>query len=97
MDYKQPKPNIQPWKDLMHEFWRVILSASLRKMNTEEKTEYIQKELNERAILREGKKHHEYNVRICNYPECPKLAQYDPLNIDLDYMLGIGNTGFVLS
>ena len=44
-DYKQPKSSIQPRKDLMHEFRRVILSASARKMNTEEKEEYMLNEL----------------------------------------------------
>ena len=65
-------------------------------MNTAEKNEYIKKKLGEQAILREGKEYHEYNDCLCNYPERPKLAQYDPLNIDLDYMLGIGNAGFRL-
>ena len=64
----------------MHEFRRVILSASARKMNTEEKEEYMLNELGLRSILREGKEHHGYNVRICNYPEQPKLARYDPLS-----------------
>ena len=86
-DYKQPKSSIQPRKNLMHEFCRVILSASARKMNTEEKEEYMLNELSLRSILRDRKEHHEYNVRICNYPERPKLARYDPLTIDLEYML----------
>ena len=74
----------------MYEFWRVILSStSSQKMNTEEKNQYVQKELSETAISREEKDHHEYNVCICNYPKHPNLAQYDPLSLNIDYMLGV--------
>ena len=93
-DYKQPTSSIQSGKDLMQKFCRVILSASLRQMNIKGRDEYMQNKLSLRGISREGKEHHEYNVRICNYPERPQLSRYDPLRIDLDYMLGIGNAGF---
>ena len=65
-------------------------------MNALEKIQYIQNKLSERAISREEKDHFEYNVCICNYPEHPNSAQYNPLSFDIDYMLDMGNAGFRL-
>ena len=65
-------------------------------MNALEKIQYVEKELSERTISREGKDHFECNVCICNYPERPNLAQYDPLSLNIDCMLGMGNARFRL-
>ena len=82
-DPKQPKPSIKPQNGLVHMFWPVILSsASSRRMDAHEKIQFVEKELSEGAISREGKDHSEYNIYICNYPKRPNLAQYGPLSLD---------------
>ena len=56
-------------------------------MTNDEKNDYFAKALEGRSVTREGKDHHEYNVRITSYPERSKLEQLDLPSNDLKYML----------
>ena len=96
VDAKQPRSTIKPRNSIETEFRRVILSAtSSLMMNADQKEVFYKKELATRTIPRDGEDNIEYNIHITSYAERNKLAQPNPLQNDIDYMLmlGYGNAG----
>lgn len=88
-DYKAPKVAIQPRKDVIEDFKRVILSAVSRRfrLSNKGKEEYYAKDLTERTISMDGKDSYEYNVRIIDYPERAKLEEKNLLQSERDRVL----------
>mmetsp|Transcript_27009 Transcript_27009/g.56281 ORF Transcript_27009/g.56281 Transcript_27009/m.56281 type:complete len:270 (-) Transcript_27009:681-1490(-) len=97
VDAKQPRSTIKPHNSIKTEFHRVILSAaSSLMMNADKKEIFYKEDLSIQTIPRDGKDNIEYNVHISYYAERSKLSRPNPLQNNIDYMLGCGNAGIRL-
>ena len=98
VDRREPKVAVPRRKLLLAGFCRILLRAepSSSTFSQELRESFLQNELDGRAIVRGGKTHYEFDVRISSYPERPMIAQCNPLGIDVNHWLGRGNAGFRL-
>jgi len=69
-DRRQHRSAIKPRNEVTNQFRNIIIAnADTRNMSSDDKDDYFTKALQGRAIPRDGKDHHEYNVRITSHPE----------------------------